>query len=159
MLAEILPRVLWVVEFLPESGRPQSHYCATSNGIDGKSGVWKILHDGVRFIKQGREVDSRKKKKRAQMLVRALRKLGHQVTITPITKLRSRLALTTGVALPPPHYKPIIYFYCRPLPYGKARSRSGEGGRGDHPSRQPFALHASAEIFSVPPLLHTQSDR
>ena len=30
--------------------------------------VWKILHEGVRSIEQGSEVDPRQKKKRAQML-------------------------------------------------------------------------------------------
>ena len=49
--------------------------------------VWKILHEGVRFIEQGRDVDPRQKKKRAQMLARALRKLGYEVTITPINQL------------------------------------------------------------------------
>ena len=38
--------------------------------------VWKILHEGVRYIEQGREVGPREKKQRAQMLARALRKLG-----------------------------------------------------------------------------------
>src|SRR6201987_2585605 len=47
--------------------------------------VWKILHEGVRFIEQGAEVGPREKKKRAQMLARALRKLGYEVTITPIS--------------------------------------------------------------------------
>jgi transposase len=46
--------------------------------------VWKILHEGVRFIEQGCEPDPRTKKKRAQMLARALRKLGYEVAITPI---------------------------------------------------------------------------
>jgi hypothetical protein len=45
--------------------------------------VWKILHEGVRFIEQGREPD-RAKTKRAQMLAQAPRKLGYEVTITPI---------------------------------------------------------------------------
>ena len=49
--------------------------------------VWKILHEGVRFIEQGHEVGPREKKKRAQMLARALRKLGYEVTITPINQL------------------------------------------------------------------------
>jgi transposase len=49
--------------------------------------VWKILHEGVRFIEQGIEVGPREKKKRAQMLARALRKLGYDVTITPINQL------------------------------------------------------------------------
>ena len=49
--------------------------------------VWKILHEGVRFIEKGAEVNPREKKKRAQMLARALRKLGYEVTITPINQL------------------------------------------------------------------------
>jgi transposase len=49
--------------------------------------VWKILHEGVRFIEHGAEVHPREKKKRAQMLARALRKLGYDVTITPINQL------------------------------------------------------------------------
>src|SRR5215475_6636095 len=49
--------------------------------------VWKILHEGVRFIEQGHEVGPREKKQRAQMLARALRKLGYEVTITPINQL------------------------------------------------------------------------
>jgi len=49
--------------------------------------VWKILHEGVRFIEQGAEIGPREKKKRAQMLARALRKLGYEVTITPINQL------------------------------------------------------------------------
>jgi transposase len=46
--------------------------------------VWKILHEGVRFIEQGCEPDPRTKKKRAQILARALRKLGYEVAITPL---------------------------------------------------------------------------
>ena len=49
--------------------------------------VWKILHEGVRFIEKGAEVHPREKKKRAQMLARALRKLGYEVTITPLHQL------------------------------------------------------------------------
>jgi transposase len=49
--------------------------------------LWKILHEGVRFIEQGGAVSPREKKKRAQMLARALRKLGYEVTITPINQL------------------------------------------------------------------------
>src|SRR5580693_6453492 len=40
--------------------------------------VRKILHEGVRFIKQSVEPDPKAKKKRAQMLARALRKLGYE---------------------------------------------------------------------------------
>lgn len=46
--------------------------------------VWKILHDGVRYIEQGTQRDPKAKKQRAQTLARALRKLGYQVQITPI---------------------------------------------------------------------------
>ena len=46
--------------------------------------VWKILHDGVRFIEQGRQPDPQTKRKRAQMLARALCKLGNELAITPI---------------------------------------------------------------------------
>jgi phage replication-related protein YjqB (UPF0714/DUF867 family) len=45
------------------------------------------LHEGVRFIEQGQEVGPREKKKRAQMLARALRKLGYEVTITPTNQI------------------------------------------------------------------------
>ena len=41
---------------------------------------------------QGREVGPREKKKRAQMLARALRKVGYEVTITPINQLAAKLA-------------------------------------------------------------------
>ena len=46
--------------------------------------VWKILHEGVRFIEQGIESDPRLCKHRARTLARALRKLGYNVQITPI---------------------------------------------------------------------------
>src|SRR6202048_2851463 len=48
---------------------------------------------GVRFIEQGHEVGPREKKKRAQMLARALRKLGYEVTITPINQLAANPAV------------------------------------------------------------------
>ena len=46
--------------------------------------VWKILHEGVRFIEQGSESDPKVRKQRARSLARALRKLGYDVAITPI---------------------------------------------------------------------------
>jgi len=55
--------------------------------------VWKILHEGVRFIEQGHEVGPREKKQRAQMLARALRKLGYEVTISPINQLVAKPAI------------------------------------------------------------------
>jgi len=47
--------------------------------------VWKILHEGVRFIEQGTESDPKVRKQRARILPRALRKLGYNVTITAIS--------------------------------------------------------------------------
>src|SRR5215471_15550861 len=44
--------------------------------------IWKILHAGARFIEKGLEPDAQAKKKRARMLVQALRRLGYDVTIT-----------------------------------------------------------------------------
>jgi transposase len=55
--------------------------------------VWKILHEGVRFIEQGQEVGPREKKKRAHLLARALRKLGYEVTITPTNQVVGRAAV------------------------------------------------------------------
>jgi transposase len=46
--------------------------------------IWKILHEGVRFIEHGRESDPKVRKQRARILARALRKLGYDVAITPI---------------------------------------------------------------------------
>jgi transposase len=46
--------------------------------------VWKILHDGVRYVEQGAYRDPKARKQRARVLLRALRKLGYNVQITPI---------------------------------------------------------------------------
>jgi transposase len=46
--------------------------------------VWKILHEGVQYIEQGREPDPQAKKRHARRLAQALRKLGYKVAITPI---------------------------------------------------------------------------
>jgi transposase len=57
--------------------------------------VWKILHEGVRFIEQGSEPDPKVRKHRARSLARALRKLGYEVAITPInpatTEMRTQM--------------------------------------------------------------------
>lgn len=45
--------------------------------------LWKILHDRVRYIEQGTETNPMAKKRRAQKMVHALRKLGYAVQITP----------------------------------------------------------------------------
>lgn len=46
--------------------------------------AWKILHDGVRYIEQGNEPTPKARKRRAQRLTQALRKLGYAVTVSPI---------------------------------------------------------------------------
>ncbi len=46
--------------------------------------VWKVLHDGVRYVEQGADRDPIARKRRAQALARALSKLGYYVQITPI---------------------------------------------------------------------------
>jgi transposase len=46
--------------------------------------VWKILHEGVQFIEYGIQVDPQTRKRHARRLVQVLRKLGYDVTITPI---------------------------------------------------------------------------
>jgi transposase len=45
--------------------------------------VWKLLHDGLHYIEQGAETTLQAKKRRAQKLAQALRKLGYSVTLTP----------------------------------------------------------------------------
>jgi len=44
--------------------------------------VWKIFHEGARFIEQGNQPDAQAKKKRARILVQALRRLGYDIAIT-----------------------------------------------------------------------------
>jgi hypothetical protein len=51
--------------------------------------AWAWLHEGVRFIEQGHELDPKAKKQRARILTRALRKLGYEVAIRPINPCSS----------------------------------------------------------------------
>ena len=55
--------------------------------------VWKILHEGVRFIEQGSQADPKVRKQRARILARALRKLGYDVAITPINPATTEPAI------------------------------------------------------------------
>jgi transposase len=55
--------------------------------------VWKILHDGVSYIEQAAETTPQAKKRRAQKLTQALRKLGYQVAITPMASINEPPAL------------------------------------------------------------------
>jgi hypothetical protein len=49
--------------------------------------VWKILHDGVCYIERGEETGPQAKKRRAQKMVQALRRMGYKVEIsTPIAQ-------------------------------------------------------------------------
>ena len=45
--------------------------------------VWKILHDGVHYIERGQESSPKAKRQRAHRMIRALRKMGYNVLITP----------------------------------------------------------------------------
>jgi transposase len=45
--------------------------------------VWKILHDGVSYLEKGAEPAPSVKKRRAKKMIRALRKMGYDVAITP----------------------------------------------------------------------------
>lgn len=46
--------------------------------------VWKILHQGVQYSEQGQETNPRARKRRAQKLALALRRLGYNVTLTDV---------------------------------------------------------------------------
>jgi transposase len=46
--------------------------------------IWKILHEGITYVEQGTETNPRAKKRRAQKLAQALRKLGYSVSLTPL---------------------------------------------------------------------------
>jgi len=48
--------------------------------------IWKILHEGVRYIEKGTESDPVTRRARAQRLLRSLRRLGYQVEIQPIAE-------------------------------------------------------------------------
>ena len=65
---------------------PRLHYNGTIWAIAHRLGrlAWKILHDQVRYIEQGQETNPAAKKRRAQKMVQALRKLGYAVALTPI---------------------------------------------------------------------------
>jgi hypothetical protein len=46
--------------------------------------IWKVLHDGVRYIEQGFESNPKALKERRRRLVAELRRLGYQVELTPL---------------------------------------------------------------------------
>jgi len=57
--------------------------------------IWKILHEGVRYIERGSESDPKLREHRARTLARALRKLGYDVAITPINPSTAQKAMQT----------------------------------------------------------------
>ena len=67
---------------------PRLQYAGAIWAVANRLGrlVWKILHDGVRYIEQGQETTPAAKKRRAQKMAQALRKLGYVVTLTPISE-------------------------------------------------------------------------
>lgn len=46
--------------------------------------VWKILHEGVRYVEKGADIDPVRRRNRAQRLAHALRQLGYNVQMTPV---------------------------------------------------------------------------
>jgi transposase len=46
--------------------------------------VWKILHEGAKYVEQGCESDPETRRKRALKMVRTLRRLGYEVVIQPV---------------------------------------------------------------------------
>jgi hypothetical protein len=68
---------------------PRLHYNGAIWAIAHRLGrlIWKILADGVRYIEQGEETNPQAKKRRAQKMVQALRKLGYTITFTPPASL------------------------------------------------------------------------
>ena len=47
--------------------------------------IWKVLHEGVRYVERGPTVNALTLKRRKQRLVTQLKKLGYSVQLTPIT--------------------------------------------------------------------------
>lgn len=72
---------------------PRLHYAGAVWAIAHRLGrlVWKILHDGVRYVEQGQETTPQAKKRRAQRLTQALRKLGYSVALTPLVPTHARV--------------------------------------------------------------------
>lgn len=46
--------------------------------------IWKVLHDGVRYIEKGFELNPKAQNERRRRLVAELRRLGYQVELTPL---------------------------------------------------------------------------
>lgn len=49
--------------------------------------VWKVLHEGLHYIEQGDESSPKAKQQKAQKMIRALRRMGFAVQVSPITTM------------------------------------------------------------------------
>jgi transposase len=65
---------------------PKLGYQAAVWAIAHKLGrlVWKILHDGVQYLERGQESDPAVKRRRANKMIQALRRMGYQVEISSL---------------------------------------------------------------------------
>jgi transposase len=65
---------------------PRLHYNGAIWAIAHRLGrlVWKILHDGVRYVEQGQEPSPQMKARRVRKLLQAIRKLGWAANLTPL---------------------------------------------------------------------------
>jgi transposase len=68
---------------------PRLHYNGAIWAVAHRLGrlVWKILHDGICYLEKGEETNPKAKKRRAQKLTQALRRLGYNVSLAPIQPL------------------------------------------------------------------------
>jgi transposase len=48
--------------------------------------IWKVLHDGVRYLEKGLPLNPKAQKERCRRLVAELRRLGYQVDLTPVVQ-------------------------------------------------------------------------
>ena len=55
--------------------------------------IWKVLHDGVRYIEKGCELNPKAQKERCRRLVAELRRLGYQVDLTPLGQPSAKPAM------------------------------------------------------------------
>jgi hypothetical protein len=46
--------------------------------------IWKVLHEGVRYVERGVAANPKNVKERRRRLVAELRRLGYQVELTPL---------------------------------------------------------------------------
>ena len=49
--------------------------------------VWKVLHEGVHYVEQGDESSPKAKQQKAQKMIRALRRMGFAVQVSPLSTL------------------------------------------------------------------------